>query len=108
MENQFGERIRQLREANHLFQRQIAGLLEIDTPMLSKMERGERRAKKEQVLRLAEIFRADKDDLLTLWLADQLYELVSKDEKVALRAIKITENSIKHNTTRTNTRNAAH
>ena len=46
MENQFGEKIRQLRESKHLLQRHVASLMEIDTPMLSKIERGDRKAKK--------------------------------------------------------------
>ena len=49
MSNQFGDKIKQLREANSLLQRQVASELQIDTPMLSKIERGERKAKKEQV-----------------------------------------------------------
>lgn len=46
----FGERIRELRESQGLLQRQLAANLEIDTPMFSKIERGERKAKREQVL----------------------------------------------------------
>lgn len=69
-------------------------MLEMDTPMLSKIERGERKAKKEQVLRFADIFKTNRDELLTLWLADQLYD-VAKDEDVALKAIQITKEQIK-------------
>jgi len=43
----FGERIKELRESKDLLQRQLAATLEIDTPMFSKIERGERRAKRE-------------------------------------------------------------
>ena len=46
---QFGERIKVLCESKDLLQRQLAASLEIDTPMYSKLERGERRAKREQV-----------------------------------------------------------
>jgi transcriptional regulator with XRE-family HTH domain len=54
--NQFGDKIRQLREANNLLQRQVASKLEIYTAMLSKIERGDRKAKKEQVLIFAKLF----------------------------------------------------
>ena len=50
----FGNRIKELREEQGLLQRQLAAFLEIDTPMFSKIERGDRRAKREQVLKLAE------------------------------------------------------
>ena len=36
-----GERIKELREQHGVLQRQLAALLEIDTPMFSKIERGE-------------------------------------------------------------------
>lgn len=64
-----GERIRELRAEHGVLQRQLAALLEIDTPMFSKIERGDRRAKRTQVIQLAEYFNIDKNELLTLWLA---------------------------------------
>jgi transcriptional regulator with XRE-family HTH domain len=93
---QFGERIRELRESKELLQRQLAASLEIDTPMFSKIERGERRAKREQVLLLAELLDTNVNDLLTLWLADQVYDLV-KDEEMATQALKVAEEEVKYN-----------
>lgn len=83
-----GKRIKELREEKKMLQRQLAASLEIDTPMFSKIERGERRAKREQVLKLAELLDTDKDELLTLWLSDQLNELV-KDEDNAEGALNL-------------------
>lgn len=94
MVSQFGNKIRQLREQQNLLLRQVAPLLEIDTPLLSKIERGERTAKKEMVNKLADILKADKEELLTLWLADQVYDVV-KDEDVANEAIKNVSKKIK-------------
>jgi len=99
--NQFGERIRELREQKNLLLRQIAHQLDIDTPMLSKIERGERRAKKEQVSIFASIFSVKENELLSLWLADQVYEVV-KDEGVALKAIQVAEEEIKYQAKRKN------
>jgi len=92
--NQFGENIRLLREKKGLLQRQIASYLEIDSPMLSKIERGERHAKKEQISVLANLFDVPEDELHSLWLADKVYEVV-KDEKTALKAIEVAEEHIK-------------
>ena len=39
-----GKKIKELREEQKLLQRQLAAILEIDTPMFSKIERGDRRA----------------------------------------------------------------
>jgi transcriptional regulator with XRE-family HTH domain len=89
-----GKRIKELREEKGLVQRQLAAQLEIDTPMYSKIERGERKAKREQVVKLAEMLETDKDELLTLWLAGQDYEIV-KNEKVAKAAMNFVETQIR-------------
>ena len=89
----FGERIRELRESQGLLQRQLAANLEIDTPMFSKIERGERKAKREQVLKIAEILKASEQELLALWLADQIKEIVTNEDQ-ALQALKIAQKDI--------------
>ena len=103
MANQFGERLRQLREHNNLLQRQVASLLEIDTPMLSKIERGERKAKKEQVIQLAQIMKVSNDELLTLWLADQLQDVI-EGEALADEALKKVSNNIKKSNKKDNSK----
>ncbi len=82
-----GKRIKELREEKGLLLRQLAAELEVDTPMYSKIERGERKAKREHVLKLAKLFQTDEEELLTLWLAGQVYEVV-KDENNAIDALK--------------------
>lgn len=94
MESQFGEKIRALREKQNLYLRQVAPLLEMDTAQLSKIEKGLRQIKREQIPILAGILKVDKDELLTLWLADQIYAVV-KDEKLANEAMQLTEEKIK-------------
>lgn len=91
-----GNRIKELRESKGLLQRQLSAQLEIDTPMFSKIERGERRAKREQVLKIAEILKVKADDLLALWLTDQILEVLT-DEEQALQALKMAEKDIKTN-----------
>ena len=48
-----GNKIRSLRDEQGILQRQVAAYLEIDTPMFSKIERGDRRAKRSQVIQMA-------------------------------------------------------
>ncbi len=74
-----GKRIKELREEQKLLQRQLAAVLEIDTPMFSKIERGDRRAKREQVITLAQQFKVDERELLTLWLADKILDIVENE-----------------------------
>lgn len=93
MESQFGQKIRILREKQNLYLRQVAPLLEMDTAQLSKIEKGVRQLKREQIPVLAEILKTSTDELLTLWLADQIYAVV-KDEKLANEAMLAAEKNI--------------
>lgn len=88
-----GKKIKELREEKGLFQRQLAAELEIDTPMFSKIERGERRAKREQVIELARLLEVDVDELLTLWLAGQVYDLL-EDEAVAKNVLEYVKKNL--------------
>ena len=93
----FGKKIRELRNENGVLQRQLAALLEIDTPMFSKIERGDRRAKREQVIKLAEYFHQDEKEMLTLWLADKFIDAVEdeQDRDLCNDAIIIAQEKIK-------------
>ena len=95
MKSKFGHKIRSLRGKQRLLLRELAPLLEMDTAQLSKIERGERQAKKETVLKIAKILNVNSDELVTLWLADQICEVV-KDEKNALLAMMVAEDSVKY------------
>lgn len=88
--NQFGDYIKPLRGQHRLLQRQIAHLLDMDTPMLSIIERGERYAKREHITILSKIFKVKVDVLVSIWLADEVYEVV-KDEKMANQAMQVAE-----------------
>lgn len=87
-----GKRIKELREEQKLLQRQLAAILEIDTPMFSKIERGDRRAKRGQVITLAQQFKIDESELLTLWLADKVLDALKEgDDKLKQEAIKVVQ-----------------
>lgn len=94
----FADKIRQLREDNQMLQRQLASALEIDTPMYSKIERGERPAKREQVVLIAKILNTDEKELLTLWLADQIFSLVEDKKELATNALSIVLKNLKNET----------
>ena len=89
-----GERIKELREQHGVLQRQLAALLEIDTPMFSKIEHGDRRAKRTQVIQLAEYFKVDKNELLTLWLADKVLDAVEDEDELKHNAIEVAQKKI--------------
>ena len=90
----FGNKIRKLRDEQGVLQRQLAALLEIDTPMFSKIERGDRRAKREQVIKLAEYLHQDEKEMLTLWLADKILDAVSDEKELSHDAITVAQEQI--------------
>jgi transcriptional regulator with XRE-family HTH domain len=89
-----GEKLRQLRESKELPLRKVAALLDIDVAILSKMERGERRLTKDIVLKLADIYGHNRDELLVLFLSDKImYEI--QDEDLGEQALKVAEQRVK-------------
>jgi len=93
--NSFGEKVRELREKKGLLLRQVAAHLEVDTAMISKIEKGDRKASKEQVIKIAVFLESDKDALLTLWLADKVETAVGQEKKLANNAFNIVKRKLK-------------
>lgn len=85
METQFGGRIRALRTKQNLLLRKLATQMDVDTSIISKVERGVSQIKQEQIPLLAPILIADKEELLMLWLADKV---LSHGEPMADEALK--------------------
>jgi HTH-type transcriptional regulator, competence development regulator len=92
-----GEQIRKLREDQGLPLRKVAAELDIDQSILSKIERGERKASKEQIIQIARIFKVNEKDLLINYLSDRvLYDL--KDEDYAKDVLKVAERKMRYMT----------
>lgn len=77
----FGNKIRTLREEKQIPQRQLASALEIDTATYCKIEKGDRRAKREQVNILAELLEIAPKELICLWSADKVYDIIAEEEE---------------------------
>lgn len=75
--------------------RKLAAALDIDTASYCKIERGDRRARKEYIPVIAEFLKTDYEELLSLWLADQITVVVTDDKKIADKALKIAKENIK-------------
>ncbi|MDP2335736.1 MAG: helix-turn-helix transcriptional regulator [Bacteroidota bacterium] len=87
--NNFGQKIRELRESQNLLLRQVAAQLEVDTALMSKIERGERKASKQQLIKISKFLNANEEELLTLWLADKIEANIAEEPQVAYNAMKI-------------------
>ncbi|WP_298487009.1 helix-turn-helix transcriptional regulator [uncultured Maribacter sp.] len=91
-----GEHIRVLRENQNLLLRELAATLRIDTAMLSKMERGLRPFRKEDIKPLSNILKENESKLYTLWLADKILRVTDND-KFTSDALEIALMSCKQN-----------
>ena len=90
----FGEYLRNLREERQLLQREMASMLEMDMALLSKIERGTRKARREQITAFAKAYNIDPEELNKRWLVDQVMELL-KDEKNPTVILKDVEKEVK-------------
>ena len=91
----FGRKIKEIREERGLVQRQLSAALEIDTPMYSKIERGERKAKRSQIPIMARLLEVDEKELLTIWLADKVLDTVEGEEDVSHDALVYAQKEMK-------------
>ncbi len=90
-----GETIRKLREEKQLPLRAVAAVLGFDLAILSKIERGQRKPTREQVVKLAGYFKVKENDLLVAWLSDKLvYEV--EEEEMGLKALQVAEEKVQY------------
>ncbi|WP_277465392.1 helix-turn-helix transcriptional regulator [Parabacteroides sp. PF5-6] len=90
----FTEFIRQSREQLQLPQRKLAEALDIDTATYCKIEKGERKVKKEQVVVIAQVLNIEEKELLSLWLADQVSAIVADEKSIAEKVLNIAKDNI--------------
>ena len=93
--NKFGDIIRNKREEKGMLLRQLAAMIDVDTAILSKVERGERKARKEQVEKIAKALDLDEKELMIEYLSENIaYEII--DEDSAMDVLKVAEDKIKY------------
>ncbi len=92
----FSDKIRSLRKEKKIPQRQLAAVLEIDTATYCKIEKGDRRAKREQVIILSDLLQVDSKELLRLWSADKVYDIIAEEEEATQILNVVAENIIKY------------
>lgn len=91
----FSDKIRSLRETEKITQRTMAKALGIGVPMYCRIERGERSVRKEQIPVIAEALKTNSEELLKLWLADQMAALMNGEEEVFNDVMNITKDRMK-------------
>ena len=92
----FGNKIKALREDKQIPQRQLASALQIDTATYCKIEKGERRAKREQLPVLAKLLEVDSKELIRLWSADKVYDIIAEEDEATQILNLVAENIIEY------------
>ena len=92
----FNDRIKQIRENKQIPQRKLAAAMDIDTASYCKIEKGERRARKEHIPIIAELLQTNEKELLDLWFADQIYSVVKDAENADEVLSMVAENIIEY------------
>lgn len=99
----FSNHIRILRENRGIPQRELASALGINIPLYSRIERGARPVKREQISTIAKILESDEQELLKLWLADQVSAILDEEKDIANEVIDIAKRDINKMTAKKNT-----
>ena len=63
-------------------------------PMYSKIERGERKAKRGYIPIMAKLLEIEEKELLTIWLADKVLDTVEGEEEVKYDAVVFAQKEI--------------
>jgi len=91
----FSDKIKQLRKACGMRQKDVARIIGVDVPTYSRFEHGERRPRRETVVKLARLLKADADELVAMCLADEAYSHIAHD-KACSRAAELLHNRLNH------------
>jgi len=93
--DKFGDIIRKKREEKGMLLRQLAALIDMDTAILSKVERGARKARREQVEKIAKALDLNEKELMVEYLSENIaYEIL--DEVSAMDVLKAAEAKVKY------------
>ncbi|MFT5645981.1 MAG: transcriptional regulator with XRE-family HTH domain [Aureispira sp.] len=87
--------IKEKREEKKLYLREVAALMKLDQAILSKFERGERKPSKKQVIKFAEVYDLNEEELLVSWHSDNIVNALL-EEKNAIKILQVAEQKVKY------------
>ena len=96
LEITFGDTVKQLREERNLPLREVAEALKIDTSMLGKIEKNNRKPTKQLIMKFAEFFNVNDKDLTIAFLSDTVAYQVMDEEDFASEVLKVAERKVKY------------
>lgn len=95
-ENTFGETVKKLREEKHLPLREVAKALEIDTSMLGKIEKNNRKPTKKLIEKLAKFYGVNDRDLMIAFVSDTVAYRVLDEVDFVSDVFKVAEQKVEY------------
>ena len=96
LEETFGETVKKLREKKNLPLREVAEALNIDTSMLGKIEKNNRKPTKQLIEKFSYYFKVSDKDLLIAFLSDAVAYQIMDEEELSLEVLKVAEKKVKY------------
>lgn len=89
------DKLYQLRASRRIQQKTLASAIGVEPPQYSRMEKGQRSIRLDQLEIIAKILQADLNELHSLWLADKVVDAASGlPKEVAENAISIVNDEL--------------
>ncbi|HPE97671.1 MAG: helix-turn-helix transcriptional regulator [Chitinophagales bacterium] len=95
-EKTFGETVKKLREEKQLPLREVAEALKIDTSMLGKIEKNNRKPTKHLIEKFAKYFNVSDKDLMIAFISDTVAYQIMNEEDFASEVLKVAEKKVKY------------
>lgn len=102
LDSTFGETVKKLREKKNLPLREVAEALKIDTSMLGKIEKNNRKPTKQLIEKFADYFNVSDKDLLIAFLSDAVAYQIMDVEELSTEVFKVAEKKVKYMKTKKN------
>jgi HTH-type transcriptional regulator, competence development regulator len=96
LEKTFGETVKKLREEQNLPLREVAEACSIDTSMLGKIEKNNRKPTKQLIDKFAKFFKVSDKDLLITFLSDTVAYQIMDEEDLSSEVFKVAERKVKY------------
>lgn len=90
-----GDYLKEEREKKGLLMRQLGSLIDVDTSLISKIEKGERIPTLEQVSKLSNVLNINEKELKSYWLSEKIFSLLPNDKDVFEKAIELVNVELK-------------
>ncbi|MGV8877558.1 MAG: helix-turn-helix domain-containing protein [Sphingobacteriaceae bacterium] len=95
-EKTFGDTIKVLREEKNLTLRQVSEYLKIDTSMLGKIEKNNRKPTKDLIIKFSKLFNVSEKKLTIEFLSDAVAYQIMDEEDFAIEVLKVAEKKVKY------------